>query len=189
MRRAGGGVCQKRAGLGRGHRPSGTRSCIWPFLISPLGQCNKGTHRICERGRLCEWESELTAAVPGARSWQPSPVDCSLVTREASEPHLTWAQIFIPFHLLPTFSLLFFPGGGIKCKKYLSCCYTIHIFNLTRKLVQLQGTFIFFCKMLLSSVNNKQALQAAPLAPQQAPPAWQPCPRPALSAHMPGTSS
>lgn len=111
------------------------------------------------------------AAPPGSLSHE----DGSLFTPEVSEPDLIWTWIFIPFHLCSIFPLLFlFPGGGTKCRKYLSCCYTIHIFNLTRKLVQLYGTFIFFCTFLFSSVSNKQALRAAPPAPKQAPHHWQP---------------
>lgn len=90
---------------------------------------------------------------PSRLSWQPSTSCMSTgLICEANKPSLTCAEIFIPLLISSTpcfvfFFLLFFPSSFLlevaqRSRKYLSCCYTVHVFNLTRKLVQLHGTFI-----------------------------------------------
>jgi hypothetical protein len=51
-----------------------------------------------------------------------------------------FSSLFIP---CPHFSS-FLLEVAHRSRKHLSCCHTVHIFNLTRKLVQLHGTFILF---------------------------------------------
>lgn len=75
--------------------------------------------------------------LPGAFTGHTNRI-CQFVKPTASpEPRL----LLLPF-LSP--SLLLFAGGGTGSRKFLHCCDTVRVFNLTRKLVQLHGTFILF---------------------------------------------
>lgn len=109
-----------------------------------LEQCNKvNAPEHSQKLRQTVFRSASPSLTPLLAAFQVAQ-EQNLLICEANKPSLTCASLpslFISSHIFFFFIL---SKVTQRSRKYLSCCYTIYVFNLTRKLVQLHGSFILF---------------------------------------------